>query len=78
MCLAAHELSFRMDSLKCQTAAASPAEPGELPLRLGKAILLLAGARGATGFVEICVLLGFAARLDRRAGTRGAIGFRTI
>ena len=26
-------------------------------LRLGKAILLLAGARGATGFVEICFLL---------------------
>ncbi len=25
---------FRMDSLKCQTATASPAEPGELPLRI--------------------------------------------
>ena len=49
MCLAAHELSFGMDSLKCQTAAASPAEPGELPLRLGKATLLLFEARGAHG-----------------------------
>jgi hypothetical protein len=29
-------LSFGMDSLKCQTATASPAEPGELLLRLAQ------------------------------------------
>jgi len=27
--------SFWMDSRKCQTAAASPAKPGELPIGLG-------------------------------------------
>jgi hypothetical protein len=35
-----------MDPLKCQTATASPAEPGELPIGLGERIEEVFGAYG--------------------------------